>query len=66
MPLQSGQREKKCGESPFSIFCVKSAGLQFLNELPLPVNNPVGLGQVTFGQGELIVGAAFLDHTTSL
>jgi hypothetical protein len=66
MTLKSSQGLKECVESPFSIFCIVSAGSERLDESPLPLNNPASLGNITFGRGELIVGAVFSDHDEAL
>ena len=66
MTLKSGQGLKKCIERPLSVFCIASAGSERINELPLTLDNPAGLGDITFGRRELIIGAVFTAHNGNL
>jgi hypothetical protein len=64
MTLKSGQGLKKCIETSFRIFRVASARSERLDDLPLALNNPAGLGNTTFGRREVVVGVVFSDHNT--
>jgi hypothetical protein len=66
MTLKGGQGLKKCIESSFRIFCVASAGSEGLDELPLALNNPAGVGNNTFGRRKVVVGAVFPNHNTDI
>ena len=50
MSLKSGQSLKTRIECPFSIFYVASARSERLDELPLTLDNPAGVGNTTFGR----------------
>jgi hypothetical protein len=66
MTLKISQGSKRCVDSPFSIFCIASAGSERLDESPLPLNSPASLGNITFGRGESTVGAVFSAHAEVL
>ncbi len=64
MTLKSGQGLKKCIETSLRIFCVASARSERLDELPLALNTPAGLGNTTFCRRKVVVGVVFSNHNT--
>jgi len=62
MTLKKGQGLKKRIESSFRIFCVASIDSERLDELPLALNNPSGLGNTTVGRRKAVVGVVFPGH----